>query len=109
MPVLTICYHCDKKFEIPETELGQLVRCPACKGLFTARAATDGGAPVPPAEAPILTVEPVVEQGAGVSSRGNVQPARQLLLRTIVLACGLLGAPACGALGLLWLRAPSAL
>ncbi|TMQ30599.1 MAG: hypothetical protein E6K70_23940, partial [Planctomycetota bacterium] len=96
MPVLTICYHCDKKFEIPETELGQLVRCPACKGLFTTQAAT-----------PILSVEPVLEQGFGVSSRGNVQPARQLLLRTIVLACGLLGAAACGALGFLWWSAQS--
>src|SRR5262249_9646344 len=101
MPVPTGCYPCNKKVEIAENEGGQRGRCPACRGLFTAVAATDSGA-APPSEAGILTVEPVVEGSGGVPSGRVVQPSSQLFLRTIVLLCGLLGAGACATLGFLW-------
>ncbi|MGL4551827.1 MAG: hypothetical protein ACRC33_11630 [Gemmataceae bacterium] len=54
MPEITSCPDCDKKLKVPDTLIGKRVKCPGCKGLFTARApgsaglATGRTAPPPP-------------------------------------------------------------
>ncbi len=73
MPFLTICYHCEKSFEVPDSERGQLVRCPGCRGFTTANPPDDDARYEPPATE---TVE--VPVATGVSPRQQILEDAQL-------------------------------
>jgi hypothetical protein len=46
MPIVIDCPSCNRKLNVPETLLGQMVKCPTCGATFTA--ASHGPAPAPP-------------------------------------------------------------
>src|SRR5437868_3162485 len=53
MPDITQCPECQRKLNLPDGQLGQLVRCPACGAEFTAErhfAPRPAAAPPPPRE-----------------------------------------------------------
>jgi len=50
MPEVVACPSCQRQLSVPESLLGQLVRCPACQTTFTAEAGAPPAPPPPPRE-----------------------------------------------------------
>src|SRR5262245_18490898 len=67
MPEIVNCPKCERKLKVPDTLIGQSVRCPTCGETFTATLS----APAPSRPAPAPEEEPPPERPRESSSRGR--------------------------------------